>query len=164
MSKDPLWEKIKSQTKPLPNREDKTSPNQQYFEKTAKDEPRPILDADFIKHQTQGPVISKGSSERVDASKRIRRGRVEIDSTVDLHGFSEQKAREKLLNHLIDARACKTVLVITGKGERGAGVLRNALPVWLKSPEFSSMVYGFAQAHRRHGGAGAWYLFLRRRQ
>ncbi len=164
MSKDPLWEKIKSQTKPLANREDKTPPSQQHFEKTAKYEPRPILDSDLIKNQLQAPVTSKNPSERVDASRRIRRGRVEIDFTVDLHGFSEQEAREKLLNHLLDARTCKTVLVITGKGERGAGVLRSALPVWLKSPEFSSLVYGFAQAHMRHGGDGAWYLFLRRRR
>ncbi len=62
------------------------------------------------------------------------------------------------------------VLVITGKGRReadgseptGAGVLRRRLPQWLSDPDLRVHVSGFAPAHRDHGGAGAWYVFLRR--
>jgi DNA-nicking Smr family endonuclease len=65
------------------------------------------------------------------------------------------------------------VLVITGKGatqdvaksfydEEARGVLRQAVPQWLRDPEFASLVISFSQAPRRLGGAGALYVRLRK--
>jgi DNA-nicking Smr family endonuclease len=61
------------------------------------------------------------------------------------------------------------VLVITGKG-RGAedqheapfGVLRRAVPQWLREPDLRSLVVGFEEATATHGGAGALYVRIRR--
>jgi DNA-nicking Smr family endonuclease len=58
------------------------------------------------------------------------------------------------------------VLIITGKGGRGgeAGVLRRQVPLWLALPEFRDLVIGFEDAHIAHGGEGALYVRLRRRE
>jgi DNA-nicking Smr family endonuclease len=54
------------------------------------------------------------------------------------------------------------VLVITGKGALGAGVLRRHVPEWLAAPPLRSAVAGLSEAHRRHGGEGALYVALKR--
>jgi DNA-nicking Smr family endonuclease len=55
------------------------------------------------------------------------------------------------------------VLVITGKGIRGDGVLRRLTPEWLAAPHLRAVVAGISEAHRRHGGEGALYIALKRR-
>jgi DNA-nicking Smr family endonuclease len=66
----------------------------------------------------------------------------------------------------------RLVLVITGKGkvkdEDGPipirqGVLRHQVPQWLEAPPIGSLVLNIRQAHLRHGGGGAYYVYLRRR-
>jgi DNA-nicking Smr family endonuclease len=57
-------------------------------------------------------------------------------------------------------RAC---LIITGKGSRGEGVLRRAVPEWLSAPPLRSVVAGVSEAARHHGGAGALYVALKRK-
>lgn len=127
---------------------------------------RPIRDGNLGGGASQAEVARKAAAKppvREDGHRRIRRGRVEISAQIDLHGMFEQEARERLLGFLQNQprHRAQSILVITGKGERGDGVLRRSLANWLHNPEFSSMVSGFAQAHLRHGGSGAWYVFLR---
>jgi len=162
MNEDPLWARIKAQTKQLANRRSKKSINEEAYLKPKQYPERPIWDADFATPKSSAKAKKTNEPVRTDAHQRVRRGRVEVDYTLDLHGFSEIDAKTKLLNTLLATTTNKTILVITGKGERGNGVLRTALPNWLKTPEFSNLVYGFAQAHKRHGGDGAWYVFLRK--
>ena len=61
------------------------------------------------------------------------------------------------------ARGLKAVLVITGQGRRGGGVIRASIHEWLQSPDLRGVVSGFAAAHRRHGGDGAIYITLRQK-
>jgi DNA-nicking Smr family endonuclease len=62
------------------------------------------------------------------------------------------------------------VLVVTGKGgggtgaPRGEGVLRRDAPRWLGVPPMAQLVVGVFEAHVRHGGAGALYVYLRKRR
>ena len=106
--------------------------------------------------------------------KKVVRGRIEIDGTIDLHGLRQDEARAALYR-FIQARAQRgerTILVITGKGQKTLddyttamterGVLRTMLPVWLSEPSLSPMVSGWTVAARGHGGEGAWYVRLRR--
>ena len=76
-------------------------------------------------------------------------------------------------------RGARTVLVITGKGasaraledrrfepwdpegRRLPGVLKRAFPRWMGEGDFAAIVSGYAPAHARHGGSGAYYVMLR---
>jgi DNA-nicking Smr family endonuclease len=98
------------------------------------------------------------------AEKRVRRGKLEIGGKLDLHGHTLATGRTALVRFLHAAydRGDRTVIVITGVGRAGHGVLKQNLPDWLASAEVRAFVAGFAQAHRAHGGAGAFYVFLKR--
>jgi DNA-nicking Smr family endonuclease len=101
--------------------------------------------------------------------QRIARGRHAIDGRLDLHGFTQAEAHDALSRFLRgrQARGAKLVLVITGKGGGddaygGRGVLKRMVPLWLRLPEFRSVVVGFETAATGHGGEGALYVSLRR--
>ncbi|WP_439632563.1 Smr/MutS family protein [Glycocaulis sp.] len=127
-----------------------------------------------------GTVPRSAPVER-GAERKVRRGRVEIDARIDLHGETADHARQMLLAFLSRAamKGHQTILVITGKGAAGRaedsrrfepwtpdapslpGVLRRSLPLWLAEPDFAVLVSGYAPAHARHGGSGAFYVMLR---
>jgi DNA-nicking Smr family endonuclease len=96
--------------------------------------------------------------------QRIARGRTEIDGRLDLHGLTQAEAHAVLARflHQAQARAAKVVLVITGKGGEGRGVLKRQVPFWLESTELRSLVIGFENAGTGHGGEGALYVRVRR--
>ncbi|MDB5446322.1 MAG: hypothetical protein JWQ97_1639, partial [Phenylobacterium sp.] len=58
----------------------------------------------------------------------------------------------------------RAVLVITGKGVKGDGVLRRRAPEWLAAPHLTEIVAGISEAGRRHGGEGALYVALKRKR
>jgi DNA-nicking Smr family endonuclease len=99
-------------------------------------------------------------------TRRIAKGRIKLDARLDLHGHTQTDAHHRLLQFLSDIqdRGGRLVLVITGKGSfgEGGGILRRMLPGWLASPRFKPLVSGFEEAHRSHGGTGAFYVRLRR--
>ncbi len=98
--------------------------------------------------------------------KKIARGRTAIDAKIDLHGMTQEQAIIALRRFIVMAEASgkRLVLVVTGKGEAGQGVLRRSVPNWLATGELASMVSGVEEAHRGHGGSGALYVRLRRRK
>jgi DNA-nicking Smr family endonuclease len=97
--------------------------------------------------------------------RRLARERDPIDLRLDLHGLDQDRARAVLTDFLLRAQAegVRAVLVITGKGSRGDGVLRRRTPEWLSDPPLRAVVAGVSEAHRRHGGEGALYVALKRR-
>jgi DNA-nicking Smr family endonuclease len=100
--------------------------------------------------------------------QRLARGQIEIDARLDLHGRTLSEAHVALLRflHRAQGEGARVVLVITGKGaadtDRGRGVLRRQVPLWLALPELRGHVLGVEEAHAAHGGAGALYVRLRR--
>jgi DNA-nicking Smr family endonuclease len=104
------------------------------------------------------------------AERRVKRGQIEIHAKFDLHGHTQDSGHAALVRFLraAAARGERVVIVVTGKGGRlvdgspSPGVLRQRAPEWLAGPELRAFVSGFAPAHRRHGGEGALYVFLRR--
>ncbi len=96
--------------------------------------------------------------------RRIKQGRIPLATRLDLHGMTQAKAHKLLINTLTHAHKGgeKWALVITGKGKAGEGILRKQLPHWLTVPPLASMVIGYKQAADRHGGAGAFYVRLRK--
>ena len=99
----------------------------------------------------------------VNQDKKTRRGRVEIAAKIDLHDMTQDQARPALHSAIIRAsnRNHKCVLVVTGKGPRLDGVLRRNFIGWISDPEIRPLIANYAQAHIRHGGSGAWYVFLK---
>ena len=98
---------------------------------------------------------------------KLAKGRLQIDARVDLHGMTQSEAHGLLLSFLQRAHTggLRYVLVITGKGASfgSEGALKRAVPAWLSTPLFRSLVSGHDHAARQHGGAGALYVRLRRR-
>jgi DNA-nicking Smr family endonuclease len=103
--------------------------------------------------------------------QRIARGTQPIDTTLDLHGYTQNEAHNRLLHFIRNARSggATVVLVITGKGARKSddpfgerGVLFRQVPLWLKQPEFREHIVGFERAGVAHGGEGALYVRLRK--
>ena len=95
---------------------------------------------------------------------RLRRGDVAIGARLDLHGMTQAHAHAELDAFLDRAvrRGARFVLVITGKGSGGDGILRRMLPRWIQAGPHRARVLGVEPAHARHGGDGAWYVQLRR--
>ncbi len=96
--------------------------------------------------------------------RRLDLGREPVAATLDLHGLGESAAHDQLVAFIRRerARGARSVLVITGKGHRGEGILRRRAPLWLTEPPLSSEITGLAEAHRTRGGAGALYVILKR--
>ena len=110
----------------------------------------------------KGPVSAPQNRQN---ERSIRRGKQAIAASFDLHGHTRESAFQTLPRFLEreQARGSRCVIVITGKGKAGGGVLRQAFIQWLDLPEARALISGFAPAHAKHGGGGAWYVFLRRR-
>ncbi len=100
----------------------------------------------------------------VNQDKRVRRGRVDIEAKIDLHDLTQDKARPALHRAIMRAsnRNKSCLLVVTGKGLRGDGVLRRNFPLWIAEPTVRPLIASYAPAHLKHGGTGAWYVFLKR--
>jgi DNA-nicking Smr family endonuclease len=107
--------------------------------------------------------------------RELARGRGAIDAALDLHGLTQVEAHQALRGFLrhSQARGARLVIVVTGKGgpldEPGSwpherGVLKRLAPHWLRELDLRSVVLGFEEAGRAHGGSGALYVRLRRPQ
>jgi len=105
--------------------------------------------------------------------RALERGRGAVDGALDLHGLNQAEAHQALRGFLrhSQARGAKLVIVVTGKGGpldepaligQERGVLRRLAPHWLREPDLRSIVLGFEEAGRAHGGSGALYVRLRR--
>jgi DNA-nicking Smr family endonuclease len=109
--------------------------------------------------------------------RQVSRGHYDIDAVLDLHGYRQHDAHERLRRFLHRAQAdhARLVLVVTGKGgtptsrihdgePHAIGVLRRSVPEWLGMPDLRGVVMGFEQAAPHQGGSGALYVRLRRRK
>jgi DNA-nicking Smr family endonuclease len=122
------------------------------------------------------PTPGSGTDRRTQV--RLRRGQLEIDARIDLHGRTQQQARAALETFLATsaARGHRCVLVITGKGspraaeeagfmpDRERGVLREQVPRWLALAPLAQHVVTWQPAARQHGGGGALYILVRRKK
>ncbi|MBQ1497249.1 MAG: Smr/MutS family protein [Sphingomonas sp.] len=120
------------------------------------------------------PAPPRGqAANTLDASwdRRLSRGLVAPDSTVDLHGHSLASAYDRLDFGLEAAigRSDRVLLLVTGKPPRpeserphARGAIRAAVGDWLAASRHSDRIAAVRTAHSRHGGAGALYIVLRR--
>jgi len=132
--------------------------------------PRPaVKKADAPRRTLPAPVLPPLTLNRfagIDraSAERLKRGRLAVEARLDLHGMTQAEAHRALSMFIRMSRADgkRCVLVITGRGSVGAGVLKGAVPRWLDEPEFRPHLLAIATAQPRDGGSGALYVMLRR--
>lgn len=104
---------------------------------------------------------------------RMKKGKLSPEARIDLHGMTIAQAHPALLGFIQRAYSDgkRLVLVITGKGKHRDdggpipvrhGVLKHQVPHWLHSAPLSPLILQISEAHLRHGGTGAYYVYLRR--
>lgn len=115
---------------------------------------------------TKGDVISATPPVGMDRATgtKLKKGRLPIEGRLDLHGLTQEKSFQALQQFIARsaARGLRTLLVITGKGARGQGILRQKLPLWLAEPELCHYILAISPAQLRDGGEGAFYIRLRK--
>ena len=96
--------------------------------------------------------------------RRLERGEMTIDALLDLHGYTQGEAFAALNTFILRSyhAGLRCVLVITGKGRLGTGVLRSRFPDWVDSPTLRPVILKVVAAKGHHGGDGAFYILLRR--
>lgn len=108
---------------------------------------------------------TSGGFDRATETK-LRKGQLEIEGKIDLHGMTQDEAYRALSRFVARAHAQhkRTVLVITGKGRvsQGGGVLRRLLPMWVAEADLKPCVLACTPAAIKDGGDGAFYLRLRK--
>jgi DNA-nicking Smr family endonuclease len=183
-----LWDRVARTAKPL---EDRAKPAR--TRKTdADDTPKPDTDppasppafrvGEKIDHSGDHDLLPSLSDQLGQAPLamdrkthgKLKRGKLRPEARIDLHGMTLAQAHPELMSFILSSQAAgrRLVLVITGKGKHRDtgdpiptrhGVLRHQVPQWLRMPPLGPVVLQVSEAHARHGGHGAFYVYLRRR-
>lgn len=154
--------------------------------RTTTDEERKLFEQDFKQAHPLKVIMSTAAPRKRGAGKgpagvngatedRLRRGQMEPEARIDLHGMTQGAAHRTLFAWLTTAhaRGHRLVLVVTGKGNpkndenapwmiSDHGVLKQMVPRWLNEPELAALIAYTRPAHARHGGGGALYVYLRK--
>ena len=179
-----LWKKVAATARALhPDRPERPEP--QTLHPPPK-KPQPLLAAFQLGEKVRQPAATHRlaptphehlSSQPVRMDRktfdRMSRGRIAPEARIDLHGMTLAEAHSALIRFVLTTHAdgLRLVLVITGKGKRGEdhgpiparmGALRHQVPNWLAMPPLGSAILQVTSAAQKHGGTGAYYVYLRR--
>lgn len=172
-----LWHAVTRDVTPLPGR--RPLPASKPPPAADPPPPRPPKPADLRRNALSAPLpvtpaslppLAAGVTPGVDrrTSERLRKGRMEIEGRIDLHGMKQPAAHTALNGFILRSHDLgrRTVLVITGKGRigQGGGVLRNEVPNWLNQDPLREKVLAFFPAQPKDGGSGALYVLLKRQR
>lgn len=170
-----LWARVAATVTPLEGKPVEATPGlhpaegrdpRRAIPASAPTSPDPGLRRGEAKKRAQPP------SDTLDGGwdRRLRRGVVAPERTIDLHGHTLVTAHAALEHALARAVAddVRVLLVVTGKPPRpdtkGRGLIRASIGNWLGASTWRDRIAAVRHAHPRHGGAGALYLVLRRKR
>ncbi|MEM7462414.1 MAG: Smr/MutS family protein [Pseudomonadota bacterium] len=173
-----LWRKIVDSVKPL-HQSTVPSDLDDALENDAKPVPPRPVTANPVKRYSQPTAMPyqppssasttgqfNSGTKRLDDKtiRKLRKGRLEIDATLDLHGMAQIQAHRSLIDFIEREQRnnSRMILVITGKGKAGQGILRDAVPRWLLEQPLRDLVSGWRNSNLNHGGEGALYVRLKR--
>ncbi len=130
-------------------------------------------DRGFFTLESQ-PKIERSGNLDGHWERRLNKGQVAPDMTVDLHGHNLSAAYSRMDGALAQAHAAqmRVILLITGKARPAApgtdgrprGAIRRAMQDWLSASRHAGNIAAVRNAHPRHGGDGALYIILKRRR
>ncbi len=163
-----LWSRVAATIRPLPGASPLVSPA------SLPAIPKPAVKTSVAQKVTPKGTVPAGraaakpvTGATLDGSwdRTLARGRVTPDRIIDLHDHSLERAHQVLNNAVEAAEAAgdRVLLIITGKGRADRpGRIRAELQGWLEGAHLRHRIAALRTAHPRHGGAGAFYLILRR--
>ncbi|MCB2080748.1 MAG: Smr/MutS family protein [Novosphingobium sp.] len=175
-----LWARVARTVEPLPGRHipviaDRPVSHAPLAKPRKKSPPKPPPQTRQLpptaSAQPQRPIGAHGLDAGWD--RKLGRGIVQPDFTLDLHGCTLEAAHSRLDHGLMQAIAqgARVVLLITGKlrpsddhagrSER-RGAIRSKFMDWLEAGPHAGRIAAVRPAHPRHGGAGAIYIVLKR--
>ena len=183
-SKD-YFEEILSDVKPLIKKNIKNSKfkklkeeTEKFLRKTPKEEDKKEHNIDkekkgvkFIKKTT----INQPQEDK-EKLKKIKKGKIKINKKIDLHGLTVAEA-QKRFNEEIDYcynNSKRLIIFITGKGAINRstknnqnklyfGKIRSQIRNWVFSNLNKEKILLFSEASPAHGGAGSFYIYLRKK-
>lgn len=133
--------------------------------------PAPVVMVPVMPVKRRAPKPTPGGIDG-NTKRRLEKGAIDPSAKLDLHGMTESAAHGALLTflHTAHRRGDRLVVIVTGKGPleeaapkaRYGGVLRRAVPRWLEEAPMANIIADKRWAHRRHGGEGALYVYLRK--
>lgn len=184
-----LWAKIASTVTPMKGRRVAAPPATEGHPKDRREPPPPASQPKAIGRKPAAvPRMPDARTEKrisppvrpldrngLDNSweRKLARGILQPDFTLDLHGATLDAAYTRLDHGLTQALAqgARVVLLVTGRhrpadGQAGRGERRGAIRAkfldWVTAGPHASRIAAIRPAHPRHGGAGAVYIVLRR--
>ncbi|MEM1380999.1 MAG: Smr/MutS family protein [Pseudomonadota bacterium] len=161
-----LWNQVVRTVVPLPER--KVPDMAQALRQADQALPAP-LSSDQRRLDPVPTVPARSPFEAGDPrrQRQVARGKLAIDGVLDLHGMRQEEADRATAAFISRAavRGHRVLLVITGKGskesEHGRGILRKRFLQSIDAGLFGKDVASVRTAHQRHGGSGAFYVFLK---
>jgi len=185
-----LWQEVARRTEPLGRKRKPATMTSAKSPKPAEQDtgaaaPLPAFRlGETARSDGPGHDVLPGITERIAAApvamdrksfQRLKRGKLTPEAKLDLHGMTLDRAHDALTGFILRAHGAgkRLVLVVTGKGkDRDSGgpipvrngVLRHNVPHWLRTAPLAPLVLQVTEAHIRHGGGGAYYVYLRRRR
>lgn len=186
-----LWSLVARQAKPLDTKRVFVKSDTEIAPKTVSNPPKPqnfIADplpdfrvgqkADHSRNHDLIPGLAEQMGKaavQMDAKNfgRLKKGKLVPEARIDLHGMTLAEAHPELTGFILSShgRGLRLVLVITGKGKSRDyeapmpvrhGVLRHQVPQWLNLAPLRPLILQITPAHIKHGGQGAYYVYLRR--
>ncbi len=181
-----LWDRVADRTTPLHPERDMAEPDAAPVPSPKRPTPHPDPLPKFQvgeraqhrrPHDVMRPLIDRLAAAPVNMDNKsfgkMKRGKLKPEARIDLHGMTMAEAHPELVAFILGSQAMgrRLVLVITGKGKdrddggpipTRHGVLRHQVPQWLALPPLAPAILQVTPAHIRHGGHGAYYVYLRR--
>jgi len=180
-----LWKRIAESATPL--HPDRPSPVAAFELGNVKPKPKKIAVQPFsfgekanqkpARHDFAAPISENLSKVPLQMDEKafgkLKRGKLSPEARLDLHGMTIAQAHPVLTGFILKAHASRKrlVLVITGKGRSAIddgpipvrrGILKHQVPHWLHTAPLRQAVLQVSEAHLKHGGSGAYYVYLRR--
>ena len=160
------WEEFKKKVIPLDKKNNQLKKsNEKIILKKVEQEKK--LETNFFYDENE----EKNLLEK-NTLKKIKKGKFKIQSKLDLHGFTLEESKEKVVEFILKNYKYKKrlLLIITGKGRRltvsegwrGTGKLKKNVPMWLKSVQLSKYILWFDSASPENGGEGALMIYLKK--
>lgn len=169
-----LWDQVAASARPLRPAAAPELPDEPARPAPLPPPPLPVVAPSAPRAAVARAPAAAPAPPQMDARRldKLRRGRMVPEARLDLHGMTSERAHAMLTDFVLSTHAAglRLLLVITGKGQpddsphqpRRHGILRHSLPHWLAAPPLNSRILQVQEAHTRHGGGGAFYVYLRR--